>query len=95
MKAPTKKELLAIAKNNFGLIASFCTILTLMFFLFATQWDLAAVAQTVDRDRCKSAQADLGRYEFLLLQSKEKPTPEMLAVMADLKQIIAESCPKK
>jgi len=63
--------------------------------LFLTpRGEFDALAQTVNSDRCQAALTKLAQYEFMLTQSSEPPTEATRAVMAQLQQIIAESCPK-
>jgi len=63
--------------------------------LFLTpRGEFNALAQTVNEDRCQAALAKLAQYEFMLTQSNEPPTDATMAVMAQLQQIIAESCKK-
>jgi len=83
------------AKDNWGAISSFCSILMLMFFLFATKWDLEAVAQTVDIIVCKQATSKLNDYEAAILMSGREPTELMKDAMIDLQIIIDQTCPKK
>jgi hypothetical protein len=85
-----KKQL----SDNFGLIASFCTILTLMFFLFASKWDLEAVAQTVNIIECKAAMSKMNDYEAAILMSGREPTQLMKDAMIELQIIIDMKCPK-
>jgi len=88
-------NVLKTAKDNYGIVASFCTILMMMFFLFATKWDLEAVAQTVDIIRCKQAMSKLNDYEAAILMSGREPTELMKDAMIDLQVIIDQTCPKK
>mgnify|MGYP000221096819 CR=1 FL=1 len=79
-------------KEHWGVAASFCTILTVMFFLFATSWDLEAVAQMVNKDRCEAARIRLGQIEIAVANSGKEPTENMRILMAKYQAIIDQSC---
>jgi hypothetical protein len=74
---------------NVGSVAIICGFIS---YVVVFQWEHDALAQTVNNDRCQAARTELAQYNFMLKQSRSQPTPETLAEMARLQQIIDESC---
>ena len=84
--------MLKAIKEHWGVAASFCTILSFMFFFFATNWDLKALSQTVNKDRCEAARIRLGQIEIAVANSGNPPTENMRVLMAKYQAIIDKSC---
>lgn len=80
--------------DNLAALASFAAIMPMMFFLFATQSDLDAVAETVNLIQCRDAKSKLNDYQAAILMSGREPSKPMKDAIINLQIVIAKTCPK-